>query len=160
MKPHPLSLIPLFIAACTQTATEQMPETPYTYTLTITAADTARPAAIYLVGLNRDGFLQIHETPEPFSAAKPYRVQLQLAKPPAEVKLQIQYGSQDRFIHARCRPEPRDGGTLQIMSTTRKRWPATGQDKPATSVLSIRAQSSLYIKINRQKTPLPRKNPL
>ena len=92
-----------------------MPETPYTYTLTITAADTARPAAIYLVGLNRDGFLQIHETPEPFSAAKPYRVQLQLAKPPAEVELQIQYGGQDHFIHARCRPEPRDGGTLQIV---------------------------------------------
>lgn len=89
MKPHPLFLIPLFIAACTPTAAEQMPETPYTYTLTITATDTARPAAIYLVSLNRDGFLQIHETPEPFSAAKPYRVQLQLAKPPAEVELQI-----------------------------------------------------------------------
>ena len=115
MKPHPLFLIPLFIAACTPTAAEQMPETPYTYTLTITAADTARPAAIYLVGLNRDGFLQIHETPEPFSAAKPYRVQLQLAKPPAEVELQIQYSGQDRFIHARCRPEPRNGGTLQIV---------------------------------------------
>lgn len=41
MKLHPLSLIPLFIAACTQTAAEQMPETPYAYTLTITAADTA-----------------------------------------------------------------------------------------------------------------------
>ena len=53
--------------------------------------------------------------PEPFSAAKPYRVQFQLAKPPAEVELQIQYGSQDRFIHARCRPEPRNGGTLQIV---------------------------------------------
>lgn len=115
MKLHPLSLIPLFIAACTATAAGQTPETPYAYTLTITAADTAQPAAIYLVGLNRDGFLQIHETPEPFSAAKPYRVQLQLAKPPAEVELQIQYGSQDRFIHARCRPEPRNGGALQIV---------------------------------------------
>ena len=37
----------------------------HAYTLTITAADTAQPAAIYLVGLNRDGFLQIHETPKP-----------------------------------------------------------------------------------------------
>ena len=101
MKPHPLSLIPLFIAACTATAAEKTPETPYAYTLTITTTNTAQPAAIYLVGLNHDGFLQIHETPEPFSTAKPYRVQLQLAKPPAEVELQIQYGGQDRFIHAR-----------------------------------------------------------
>ena len=115
MKPRPLSLIPLFIAACTPTAAEQMPETPYAYTLTITAADTAPPSAIYLVGLNRDGFLQIHETPEPFSAAKPYHVQLQLAKPPVEVELQIQYGGQDHFIHAHCHPEPRDRGTLQIV---------------------------------------------